>query len=214
MSISNLMKKLSIAATGVAFLGLGTVGADSAKAITFNFSDTVRNVAVEGTATINDALLAQVLAQEPSYEYNAGFPDAVEFLEFSLGGTTIFSGIPSSSRILSAIDGVGAFAGKFLIFGGEDKYLGNPFRISLGFPLPAERCLQEKCSGIVKFDGLYDFFPIDPENPSDKYGIYGAISVEPAIAKSVPEPSAAIALSLIGVSILIRKRKVLSSQRA
>jgi hypothetical protein len=78
-------------------------------------------------------------------------------------------------------------------------------------PLPAETCLQQQCSGVAKIDGLDDFFTLDPENFPYKYGIFGPVSVEP-IAKSVPEPSDAIAFSLIIASILSSKIKLSSRQ--
>ncbi len=205
MSISTMWKKLSMAVSA-AFLALGTVNLAPANAITFNFQGNLDGDSVEGTYTVADDILeflvSDVRIQNPYLEVENPF----DFFSLSVNGNNIFSGKPSNSSLTSLIPVNQVFAFREVLRLNV-KETNLDFQLSVatadeGPREPVAQCLVKECQGFTIFSvsGL---------------GAGGFVSHKPVnVVESVPEPTAAIALGVIGASMLIRKRKLSSSPHA
>ena len=214
MSISTMWEKLSIAVSA-AFVGLGTVNLAPANAITFNFQgDVAINGLVnslEGSYTVADDILeflvSDVRIQDPYLQVE----NPLDFFSLSVNGNNIFSGKPSNSSLTSLIPVNGVFALRELLrLDVQDEFFVLQLSVATadeGPKEPVAQCLVKECQGFTIFGFGSRTLP----------GVLGEgfLSHKPVnVAESVPEPTAAIALGVIGASMLIRKRKLSSSSHA
>lgn len=218
MSTSTMWKKLSMAVSA-AFLALGTVNLAPANAITFNFQgDVAIDGAInslEGSYTVADEILeflvSDVRIQDPYLQVE----NPLEFFSLSVNGDNIFSGKPSNSSLTSLIPVNQVFAFREVLrLDVQDDFFALQLSVATADEGPIEpvaQCLVKECQGFTIFgfgSGIGMGFP-----PGVTGG--GFVSHKPVnAAEPVPEPTAAIALGVIGASMLIRKRKLSSSPHA
>ena len=200
MSASTMWKKLSMAVSA-AFLALGTVNAAPASAITFSFQGNLDTdgTPFNGSVIVNDDILTPFIK---IFDTDISTFDAEGIFSLKVGATTV------SVRGFSL-----GFVGVYN--GGRPAGLGNSFQFlniqsssRYSLLIAPFGCSQRRaCFGALS----------DAESPMD-YNNFVAyefpVTVSKSNSKSVPEPTAAIALSLIGASMLIRKRKLSSSPHA
>jgi hypothetical protein len=214
MSTSTMWKKLSMAVSA-AFVALGTVNLAPANAITFNFQgDVAIDGAInslEGSYTVADDILeflvSDVRIQDPYLQVE----NPLEFFSLSVNGNNLFSGKPSNSSLTSLIPVNGVFSFRELLrLDVQDDFFVLQLSVATADEGPREpvtQCLVKECQGFTIFGFGSRTLP----------GVLGEgfVSHKPVnIAESVPEPTAAIALGVIGASMLIRKRKLSSSSHA
>ncbi|MBD2743734.1 PEP-CTERM sorting domain-containing protein [Coleofasciculus sp. FACHB-1120] len=214
MSTSTMWKKLSMAVSA-AFLALGTVNLAPANAITFNFQgDVAIDGAInslEGSYTVADDLLeflvSDVRIQDPYLQVE----NPLEFFSLSVNGNNVFSGKPSNSSLTSLIPVNGVFSFRELLrLDVQDDFFVLRLSVATadnGPDEPVAQCLVKECQGFTIFGFGSGSLP----------GVLGDgfVSHKPVnVAEPVPEPTVAIALGLIGASMLIRKRKLSSSSHA
>ncbi|MEW5859614.1 MAG: PEP-CTERM sorting domain-containing protein [Cyanobacteriota bacterium] len=212
MSTSTMWNKLSMAVSA-AFLALGTVNLAPANAITFNFQGDLDGNSVEGSYTVADDILeflvSDVRIQDPYLEVE----NPLEFFSLSVNGNNIFSGKPSNSSLTSLIPVNQVFAFREVLrLGVQDDFFNFGLSVATadeGPKEPVAQCLVKECQGFTLF-ALGGGSGVPP-------GVTGGgfVSHKPVnVAEPVPEPTAAIALGVIGASMLIRKRKLSSSPHA
>ncbi|MBD1836834.1 PEP-CTERM sorting domain-containing protein [Coleofasciculus sp. FACHB-64] len=216
MSISTTWNKLSMAVAGATLI-VGTFHSAPANAITFKFQGDAEDAgSVEGSYTVADdilkTLVSDVRIQAPFLQVE----NPLDFFSFTVNGNNIFSGKPSYSSLTSLIpvNGVFAFREVLRLDVIDDRGLFFAFKLDVatadeGLIEPVDQCLVKECQGFLGFalgGGINSppgvigggFVPHKPVND----------------VESVPEPTAAIALGIIGASMLIRKRKLSSSLHA
>ncbi|MBD1897424.1 MULTISPECIES: PEP-CTERM sorting domain-containing protein [unclassified Coleofasciculus] len=204
MSTSTMWKKLSIAVSA-AFLALGTVNLAPANAITFNFQGNLDGDSVEGTYTVADEILDLLVSDVRIGNY-LDVKNPFDFFSLSVNGNNIFSGKPSDSSLTSLIPVNQVFAFREVLRLNV-KETNLDFQLSVatadqGPREPVSQCLVKECQGFTVFT-------------APGVNGYGFVSHKPVnVVESVPEPTAAIALGVIGASMLIRKRKLSSSPQA
>ena len=200
MSISTIWDKLSMAATSAVFIALGTVSAAPASAITFNFLGSFGDApSFAGSITLDNDFLDTFI--ENSFkglgfelkEPNLRAFDPSGSFSLTVDGNTISSSSGLTIRRYVALNGPLAISRGFF------TRIGTNFDLYIA----PDQCLQGLvCSGGLFFENLGSFdFPVTASN-------------EPPTPNPVPEPTAAIALGVIGASMLIRKRKLSSSPHA
>ncbi|MBD1879693.1 PEP-CTERM sorting domain-containing protein [Coleofasciculus sp. FACHB-T130] len=204
MSTSTMWKKLSIAVSA-AFLALGTVNLAPANAITFNFQGNLDGDSVEGTYTVADEILDLLVSDVRIGNY-LDVKNPFDFFSLSVNGNNIFSGKPSDSSLTSLIPVNQVFAFREVLrLDVNDTNFDFQLSVATGDNGPREpvaQCLVKECQG-------FTIFSVSGVNGS------GFVSHKPVnVPESVPEPTAAIALGVIGASMLIRKRKLSSSPQA
>ena len=204
MSTSTMWKKLSMAVSA-ACVALGTVNLAPANAITFNFQGNLDGDSVEGTYTVADEILYLLVSDVWIGNY-LDVKNPFDFFSLSVNGNNIFSGKPLNSSLTSLIPVNGVFAFRELLrLDVQDEFFVLRLSVATadeGPKEPVAQCLVKECQGFTIFSvpGL---------------GAGGFVSHKPVnVVESVPEPTAAIALGVIGASMLIRKRKLSSSPQA
>lgn len=220
------MKHLSLFTVGAALLTLETVGAAPASAITFTLKGELKSIieedpglgAFEGSYMISDEVIEELLQQpldpnDPSsFDPNARrLSDVVSSI--SLTGELINREAtpPSDSSITTYLadeDDPFPFGTPVLAVNvlqnlvSADPPIFDVFSFDLevsGEP-NLEQCLVGECVGFAHY--AY------PEIP----GYKGTISQVPTDAESVPEPAGAIALGVVGTTMLLQKRKTLGTR--
>lgn len=188
------MKKRFFSLTGT-LIGLlaGTILAAPAAAISFNFSGAMEDGrAIEGSYSLDENIFREA-AQAPPYTFEAENP--LDFFSLTIGGQNIFTGTPSSSVLHNII----VSNASPLVF--KHIYINVPeVSFTLGLDAPAEKCLVQECRGVVAY-----FRDIPSEGSP-----FGNINQTPAKAETVPEPTVAIALVLVG-GLMLRKNQITSA---
>lgn len=194
MSTSTMWNQLSMTVIS-AFVALGTINLSPANAITFNFQGEFEDGrTIEGSYGINEDIFEEVATTPP---FSTDLDVVLDFFSLTVDGINIFNGVPEIARLNNNI----VLNGNPLVF--KDVYLSVPqLQFTLGLDVPAESCLVGECMGVVAY-----FKDI----PTDSFPYADVIQKPVNDVESVPEPTAAIALGVIGTSMLIRKRKLSSS---
>lgn len=200
------VKKIGSNIAAALLVLMGIANANPASAITFKFNGVFspdRNfldddVAIEGSYTVNDQILAESFEKTGFNETTFG---GIDFFEFSLNGTPIFSGQPTRSEIETNVIGFRSDTGAPFVLGAGGTYLGELIFLQLSFLKPATNCLTNECAGGVTIARVEGFIPYQ-----GKYPAYGLATIKPE-SVSVPEPTTAIALGVAGALMLMRQRK-------
>ena len=220
--------KLSMVAAGAAFMAVGTIGAASASAATINFNGAVASY---GTYQLEGTAFAGATAGTP-FEGSIKVDDNIVtsvlnsfngFLGTTPAGTAFDpSGIFSLTIGNTTVSDVGLDLKSFIVLmessgrdiGGRDISItvANPSSPSSDFSLlfgsgdlsvePA-KCLEGiVCKGLLVRNGL-----------SSSGGVGGIFPVTFSSTQSVPEPTAVLALGMVGGLMLARRARTSSAVR-
>ncbi len=198
MSISIIWKKLSMATASAIFI-VGTVNAAPASAITFSFQGNLDTdgTPFNGSVTVDDDILTPFIK---IFDPDISTFDPEGIFSLKVGDTTV------SARGFS-LGFVGVYnGGRPAGLGGSFQFLNIQPSSRYSLLIAPFGCSQRlACFGALS----------DAESPTyyDKFVAYD-FPVTVSNSKSVPEPTAAIALGVMGAAMLIRKRKLSSSPHA